>query len=199
MPIKSINKSTNKQTTNKNSKSTSRRSAFLLGKKTKVNPFNESIEQGNRTCMKTFTSKKEATRVSVPNYSYENKKHLAEQRDLCNSPVDVEVPLMTQDELVRAKKKCFSTARRLHKIKRRLLLDIAEESEKAEAAENTCPQTSSKTRARRRSRRTRTGSFMPHHQNSDSTMSTFFESSSSIRTAAAAAANDDDDDDDSRD
>mmetsp|Transcript_28497 Transcript_28497/g.57953 ORF Transcript_28497/g.57953 Transcript_28497/m.57953 type:complete len:196 (+) Transcript_28497:69-656(+) len=188
MTIKSVNESTNKQTTNKNCKSVSRHSAFLLEKKRKM--------QGTRTTcsMKTSARKKEANSVTIsdPDYSHENKKrHAAEQSDLCNTPVDVEVPLMTQDELVRAKKKCFSTARRLHKIKRRLLLDIAKETEQAETAENEniCPRTSSKTRRRNCSRRTRTGSFVPHHQNSDSTMSTFFQSSSSIPTAV-----DDDDD-----
>lgn len=103
-------------------------------------------------------------------------------------------PLMTQDELHRAKKKCHTTAHRLHKIKRRLLLDIAEEqSMTSEATSHATPSTTAlversaddqpitttSNRRPRRGRRNRTASFMPQHQNSDSTMETFFGASSS--------------------
>ena len=188
MPFHNINRQTKKLSTEKTTKSTSRRSAFLAGKKAKkVNPFNESTE--GRNPMKTAV-KKEGNCVSRP--INENKKHhLTEKRDL-NTPIDVEVPLLSQDELARAKKKCQNSARRLHKIKRRLLLDIAEEQEKAEAAENINPSASSSPRARRRGRRTRTSSYMPRHQDSDSTMSTFFgESSSSVVTAPDDSGSDD--------
>ena len=109
--------------------------------------------------------------------------------------VDVVQPLMTQDELHRAKKKCHTTAHRLHKIKRRLLLDIAEEqSMTSEAASRATPPTTAgversttdrepttttSNRRPRRGRRNRTASFMPRHQNSDSTMETFFGASGS--------------------
>ena len=108
--------------------------------------------------------------------------------------VDVVPPLMTQDELHRAKKKCHTTAHRLHKIKRRLLLDIAEEqSMTSEATSHATPSatavversaddqptTTTSNRRPRRGRRNRTASFMPQHQNSDSTMETFFGASSS--------------------
>lgn len=109
--------------------------------------------------------------------------------------VDVVPPLMTQDELHRAKKKCHTTAHRLHKIKRRLLLDIAEkQSMTSEATSHATPSTTTAVMERsaddqpttttsnrrdRRGRRKRTASFMPQHQNSDSTMEIFFGASSS--------------------
>ena len=109
--------------------------------------------------------------------------------------VDLVPPLMTQDELHRAKKNCRTTAHRLHKIKRRLLLDIAEEqSMTSEATSHATPSTTAAVersttdqqtttttlnRRPRRGRRNRTASFMLQHQNSDSTMETFFGASGS--------------------
>ena len=107
--------------------------------------------------------------------------------------VDVVPPLMTQDELHRDKKKCHTMAHRLHKIKRRLLLHIVEEqSMTSEATSHATPSnaavmersaadqptTTTSNRRPRRGRRNRTASFMPPHQNSDSTMETFFAASS---------------------